>query len=237
MPTILATDTSTAINTVAVCRDGAVLAEVVVHAGRRHAERLMALTDTVLAESGLALEDVDALAVSIGPGSFTGLRIGVSAWKGLALGATKPLVAVPTLDAMARVANVHDGWVCPLVDARMKEVYGAVYQYKSGTRTCVVPAQVCPVEHILAGLPAGAAACCLGDGAQLYRERILAAQPEARFPDASLAAPRAGAVAQEAEALLAEGAQADAALVSPVYLRPSQAEQLAAARTAKAAPA
>jgi tRNA threonylcarbamoyladenosine biosynthesis protein TsaB len=237
MPIILATDTSTSINTVAVCRDGALLAEIVVQSGRRHAERLMALTATVLQEAGLTLRDVDALAVSIGPGSFTGLRIGVSAWKGLALGAQKPLVAVPTLDAMARLVSVADGWVCPLTDARMKEVYGAVYQVVAGERTCVIPPCVCPVEDVLAHLPRDIAPCFLGDGAYLYRDRIIAAHPGARFLDPSLAAPRASAVAAEAEAMLAAGTPTTAALVSPVYLRPSQAEQLAAGRAAQAATA
>ena len=235
MPIILATDTSTSINTVAVCRDGAPLAEVIVLAGRRHAERLMALTDTVLRESGLTLHDIDALAVSVGPGSFTGLRIGVSAWKGLALGAHKPLVAVPTLDAIARVAHRNDGWVCPLIDARMKEVYGAIYRFDSGRRTCIVPPRVCPVENLLSELPPESRPFCLGDGVALYRERISAAVPGACFAENDLAAPRASAVAAEAEALLQACAPTAAALISPVYLRPSQAEQLAAERAAKAA--
>lgn len=234
MPIILATDTSTAINTVAVCRDGAPLAEIIVQAGRRHAERLMALTSMALEEAGLGLHEVDALAVSIGPGSFTGLRIGVSAWKGLAFGARKPLIAVPTLDAMARLANVADGWVCPLTDARMKEVYAAVYHFAGGERTCMVPPCVCPVEDLLGQLPAEARPCCLGDGALLYRERIAAACPGVRFLETSQAAPRASAVAAEAEALLAAGTPTTAALVSPVYLRPSQAEQWRAARVAQA---
>ena len=83
---ILAADTSTSVNTVAVCEGAHVVAETVVDCGRAHSERLLATVDWVLNEAGLALNGLDALAISIGPGSFTGLRIGAATWKGLEIG-------------------------------------------------------------------------------------------------------------------------------------------------------
>ena len=94
---IVAGDTSTSINTVAVCRDDAILAETVVDCGRTHAERLLDTITWVLGEAAMSLNQVDALAISTGPGSFTGLRVGLATWKGLALGQDLPLVGVPTL--------------------------------------------------------------------------------------------------------------------------------------------
>ncbi len=225
---ILAVDTSTSINTVALCRgetgstDAAVLAEMVVECRRLHAERLLGVVDWVFAESGYSLSDVDALAVSVGPGSFTGLRIGVAAWKGLAFARGLPLVGVPTLDAMTHLLPLWDGIVCPLLDARMKEVYGSAYRYVHGAREKLFPDRVGRVEDLLEGL--AGPVWFLGDGATLYRERILVRVPEALFAPAFCSVPRAAAVAAEALYLLGTGISADAGRVAPVYIRPSQAE-------------
>jgi len=233
MTTILAADTSTSVNTVALWRDGAVLAETTAACGRRHSERLLLTVEWALGEAGLRLEDVDILAVSIGPGSFTGLRIGVAAWKGLALGMERPLLGVPTLDAMTRTSLFHDVLVCPFLDARMGEVYGAVYRYSGTVREKLTPDRVGVVEDLLSSLPAGPA-WFLGDGAALYRERIAGRVPGALFATGALAVPRASAVAVEAAMLLEQGAPADPAAAAPVYLRQSQAETNRARRQREA---
>lgn len=220
---ILAADTSTAINTVAVCANGRLLAETIVECGRSHAERLLATVDWVLAEAGLELGDLDALAISIGPGSFTGLRVGTATWKGLAFAQKLALAAVPTLDAMTRLGAFRDVVVCPLLDARMGEVFGAVYRFDGARRTKLTADMVCPVETILEEV--SEAAVFLGDGAAVYRDRILAKVPEAVFVEPLCSVPRASAVAGEAACLLAQGVSTDAAQVSPIYLRKSQAEE------------
>jgi tRNA threonylcarbamoyladenosine biosynthesis protein TsaB len=227
MHIILAADTTTGINTVAVCQaaspdDCRILAETITESHRLHSERLIATVDCVLTEAGLRLEEVTALAISNGPGSFTGLRIGAATWKGLALARRLPLVAVPTLDAMTRLGAFRDGTVCPLIDARMKEVFGAVYRFKNGIREKCTPDRVCPVESLLEGLEPPV--FVLGDGARIYRERIAACLPDAVYVEGLCAAPRASAVAAEAACLLAAGVDTDPAHVSPVYLRKSQAE-------------
>ena len=227
---ILAADTSTAINTVAVCEDDRILAETVVACARAHAERLLPTVDWVLDEAGLTLDDLDALAIAIGPGSFTGLRIGAATWKGLAFAKELPLVAVPTLDAMTRLGVFRDAVVCPLLDAKMKEVYGAVYRFDQGRREKLTADRVCPVEDILEGLEGEV--MVLGDGAAVYEDRIRAVLPDASFVAPGCSVPRASAVAAEAMALIEQGINSDAALVSPVYLRKSQAEELRARKKA-----
>jgi tRNA threonylcarbamoyladenosine biosynthesis protein TsaB len=221
---ILAADTSTSINTVAVCDDHGLLAETIVECGRGHSERLLTTVDWVLTEAGTPLNDIDALAISIGPGSFTGVRVGVAAWKGLAFARGLPLVGVPTLDAMTRLAPAWDGLVCPLLDARMREVFGAVYRFRGGVRQKLTDDLVCPVETILDLVKEGAA-WFLGNGARLYRDRILARAPGAIFAPGLASVPRASAVAAEGLALMAGGVCTDAARVTPVYLRKSQAEE------------
>jgi tRNA threonylcarbamoyladenosine biosynthesis protein TsaB len=222
MPTILAADTATSINTVAVCRDGAVLAEVAVDCHRRHSESLLDTCSWLLDQAECAPQQVDLLAISAGPGSFTGVRIGVATFKGLAAGLRRPLVAVPTLDALARVCPVQDGLVCPLLDARMGEVYGALYRFEAGSRTKLTEDRVSPVEDFLSEISEPAVFC--GDGALLYRDRILSVLPDARFAPLGWHMPRAAAVAAEALELVQAGCETDPALVDPVYLRASQAE-------------
>ncbi len=231
MPILLAADTSTAENTVAVCERAAAggfalpLAEVTAHSPRRHSERLLAMTEYVLGEAGVAMDALDALAVSIGPGSFTGLRIGAATWKGLAFALNLPLVPVPTLDALARRFMLCGGVVCTLLDARMKEVYGAGYRHVDGMRQKLVDDCVCSPEQFVKTLAPllneDEPLYFVGEGAAIYRDALLEAFPKATVHPAM---PRASAVAAEAFDWLDAGLPADAGQVSPVYLRASQAE-------------
>lgn len=214
---ILACDTTTPVNSLAVWHDGRTLAEVTVVAGRRHTERLLPTLDGLLRETGIDLAAIDTLAVSHGPGSFTGLRVGIATWKGLALAAGLPLVGVPTLDAMTRLLPGAEGLVCPLIDARMKEVFGAVYRVGPQGRETVSEAVAAPVEQVVAGLTGPVR--FFGDGADLYRDHIAALLPDALFPELPGGAPRASAVAAEAAALVAAGAATDPRRIEPVYLR------------------
>lgn len=241
MPIVLAADTSTAVNTVAVCERPSgsafpvLLAETSAHSPRRHAERLLATVGFVLDEAQLELTHVDALAIAIGPGSFTGLRIGAATWKGLALALGLPLAPIPTLNAMARQFAPCQGMVCPMLDARMKEVYAAAFRHEGDTRNKVLEDAVCPAARFLETVSEqrleNEPLLFVGEGATGCAPEILQA-----FPDAQLhpAIPRASAVAGEAFDWLEAGRPTDAASVSPVYLRASQAEtnKLRAARQA-----
>lgn len=219
---MLAADTTTSILTVAVCNDARILAETTVDCGRAHSERLLTTVEWMLAETGLALTDMDALAVSTGPGSFTGLRVGLSAWKGLALANHLPLVSVPTLDAMTHLSAFQTGIVCPLLDARMSEIFGAIYSFEKGRRQKRTPDCVCKVEDLMQQIEQPP--IVFGNGAALYAERIKAVHPEAVFLEPLCSVPRASAVAAEAMSLLEQGVDTDPAQAVPIYLRQSQAE-------------
>lgn len=220
---LLAADTTTSICTVAVCDANRVLAETFVECGRTHTERLVMTVDWALSETGLRLQELDALAITVGPGSFTGLRVGIAAFKGLALGKSLPLVGVPTLDAVARQGALFNGLVCPLIDAKMGEVFGAVYRYQDGKREKLTQDMVAPVERVLECTHEPT--LFLGDGAALYRARILTACGRAIFAPPECSLLRASAVAAEAADLLELGISTDAAAVTPVYLRKSQPEE------------
>jgi len=220
---ILATDTGTPYITIALCEPDHVRVEVTIHGARSHSERLLETVDWVLAQADCSLEDVDLLALSIGPGSFTGLRVGAAAWKGLAFASRIPLVAVPTLDALTRLVPVHNGLVCPLLDARMGEVFGALYRFQDGEREKLTPDRVCPIEELLDAV--NEPVHVFGDGATRYASAIRSLVPDAVFLPECVGQTRASAVAAEARMLVEAGASTDAALVSPVYLRKSQAEE------------
>ena len=127
---ILAADTSTKIGSVALVEDESPIAEYTLNVSETHSARLMPTIDRVLKDCGMQIAEVDALAVAIGPGSFTGLRIGLATFKGLALAAEKRLVAVPTLDALAASLAFSQHMVCPILDARMGEVYAEFYRIR-----------------------------------------------------------------------------------------------------------
>lgn len=228
MQHLLACDTTTTFLALSIVSREAVgaplqvRAELSINAGRRHAEGIFSAAEWLLSQSGLQLSELTHLAVTTGPGSFTGLRIGVAAWKGLAYGLNLPLVSVPTLDALSRSHPWQDASLCVMLDAKMSEVFTAAYRYEGGLRDKVRPDAVIPPAEAIAGL--SAESVFVGDGALRYAGLIRERHPQARILGEEYGAPSGKAVACEAFALLDAGASVDAARVEPVYLRKTQAE-------------
>jgi len=220
---LLAADTSTQVLSVAIADETRLLAETYVDCGRAHNERLLRTIDWLIAEAGVNQAAIEGYAVSMGPGSFTGLRIGVAALKGLALAHAKPLFGVATLPAMARATGMRDGTVCPLLDARMKEVFGAVYSYTAGVRSELAPMQAVPIQTILEN--ASADTLFIGEAAHLYADAIRDVFSDAAIASSAWNYPRASGLIEEAFAMMTDGADGDAAAVAPIYLRGSQAEE------------
>jgi tRNA threonylcarbamoyladenosine biosynthesis protein TsaB len=206
-----------------VASDGTVLAEAMHRESRAHAASLPGLVERVLADAGHQLDDVEAVAVSIGPGSFTGLRVGVAFAKGLAFAGGVPVVAVPTLEALARVADATIGeTVCAALDARKREVYAAFFRVEAAGVRRLGPDRALAPEALAERLDTG---CVLvGDAGEVYG-KILA--PRAVVRPFATYHPRAGVVARLGwERLLAgEAARPGAGLgeLEPVYVRPPDA--------------
>jgi len=218
---VLGLDTATWTAAVGVVRDQVVLAEDVEPASRSHVASLPALVERVLARAGLAIGDVEGLAISIGPGSFTGLRIGLGLAKGLAFAGGVPLAAVSTLEALAAVAGAAPGeTVCAALDARKREVYAAVFDVGEAGALCRRgPDMALAPDALAAQLPA--ATVLVGDAASAYPETLgpgLVVRPfETHHP-------RGGMVARLGARRLAAGEAVDVGTVEPVYVRPSEAE-------------
>jgi tRNA threonylcarbamoyladenosine biosynthesis protein TsaB len=239
--------------------DGCVeIAEVARDSGLAHGAEILALIDDCLERGGVALEDVGCIAVSSGPGSFTGLRVALATAKGLALGGDLPLVGVPTLEALA--ATVLPGWttspveasagivVAACLDARKGEVYGAGFVIREPAweqpnprlerRSADAACRPDAFASELAGwLGADRPGLLVGDGAQRYAEQILAplgARVHALpFPSH---APRGAIVARLGAGLFAQGGSHDRAALVPSYARASEAEIVRARRSGGAGP-
>ncbi len=213
---VLAVETSTLAGGVALLDGERLRGEYVLDVAATHSERLLPAIERLLADAGYAPRDLTGLAVAVGPGSFTGLRIGLSTVKGLALALGVPVAAVPTLDAMAAALPFAALPVCPVLDARKGEVYACRYRW-DGTA-------MRREWDYLALSPAALAArldepvILLGDGAPAI------ASPHARLAPPHRRLPSPAAVGVLGQARLAAGDTVPAAELVPIYLRPSEAE-------------
>jgi tRNA threonylcarbamoyladenosine biosynthesis protein TsaB len=224
---LLAVETSTLTGAVALLQSGSVVAESRVSVAVTHGERLMAAIDGVLRAARCELGHVDAFAVAVGPGSFTGLRIGVSTVKSLAFATGKPVVGVPTLDALAWTLPFCAYPVCPILDAKKDEVYAALYRTLDGRLELLeAPRAVAPAtlaEELRATWEGPLV--FLGDGVAPFGAvlgDILGTR--ARLAPGGLRLPSAATVGELGGAALARGDAADPAALVPLYLRPSEAE-------------
>lgn len=220
---ILAVDTATEVCGLALFVNGQVKAERSIAQGVTHTKLLMGALSALLQEAGMDIAALDGLAVTRGPGSFTGLRIGISTVKGLALATGKPLVGVSTLAVLAHQAPGGTSWVCPMIDARRKEVYWSLYRRQGDDLLRMLPEQAGSVVDAVTQL--GREPCLfIGNGAQLYAavigERLA---QTAQLADARLHALQPGMVARLGAQCLAQGHRDDVHRFVPVYLRPSDA--------------
>jgi tRNA threonylcarbamoyladenosine biosynthesis protein TsaB len=215
---ILSIDTSTTVCSVALHRDGAVLACYELFTEKSSSGMLTTLIQNAVQHSGHQLSELDAVAVAKGPGSYTGLRIGVSTAKGLCFALHKPLLAINTLEAMAQqVSGFYPASyaLCPLLDARRMEVYCAVYD-SEGREILPTSAQIID-EHSFADLLAQQSVVFFGNGAAKCRA-VLAHQPQAVFPG-QLIHPSARTVGQLAAIAYQKNEFEDVANFEPYYLK------------------
>ncbi len=232
---ILALDSSGLVASVAVAEDDVLLAEYTVNYKKTHSQTLLPMLDEVAKMIELELQSVDAIAVAGGPGSFTGLRIGSATAKGLGLALDKPLVSVPTVDALAWNLYGCQEYICPMMDARRSQVYTGIYTFHGDefvTKRAQEPMAVADLAGVLNDL--GGSVVFLGDGVPVYREMIASLlKVPYRFAPAHLNRQRASAVAVLAMKYYREGKLQTAAEHRPEYLRLSQAERERAEKAGK----
>lgn len=221
---ILAVDTTTPWGSTALLEDERVSAEFSVESPATHSARLMRTIDCLLAAAGRTIKDVEAFAAAAGPGSFTGIRIGLSAVKALALASGRPAVAVSTLEALAlKGAAFQARLVAPMLDAKKNELYAALFEVSSKSRRELLPQAAYDPDAFFSRLPSGRVIHFVGNGVRLYERKLLGyMRDKARLLD------RSDFLAAEVGRLgyrkLLAGELTNAAGLAPVYLRKSQAE-------------
>ena len=223
---ILAFETSAKACSAALHDGKSLLAESYQNSGLTHSQTLMVMAEDLLKVCGKTAADVTHLAVAAGPGSFTGVRIGVSAAKGFAWGAQLPVYGVSTLEAMARSLGAWEGHVCCCMDARRNQVYNAVFQVKSGEITRICEDRAIAMADLKEELERIEGPIWLvGDGAALVHRNLSADIPELILPPEHRRHQRASGVALAAVEAMERGESGDGAALQPNYLRMSQAER------------
>ena len=216
----------------ALCQDEALIAQTFLHTGLTHSQTLLPMAQRLLADCGLTVRDLDLVAVAAGPGSFTGLRIGVAAAKGLAWAAqTSPAWACSTLEAMAWNLAGFSGQVCAAMDARRHQVYNARFQVDGTAPQRLTPDRAIALEDLIEELKGETTPqLVVGDGAQLCWDALTAAGIPARLAPPNLRQQTAWGVARHALELARAGQTVPPEALVPVYHRLSQAERERLAR-------
>lgn len=231
---ILAFETSAKAASVALMNNGKLLGESYQNTGLTHSQTLMVMAEDLLKTCGLTAKDVEAVAVAAGPGSFTGVRIGVAAAKGFAWGAELPCYGVSTLEAMARNLGVYQGYVVPAMDARRSQVYTAIFHAQKGALTRVEADMAISLAELSEKIKNFEENVFLvGDGANLCYNALLEEVPGLILPPEHRMHQRAAGVALAAQVMMDAGEPGSAAELIPNYLRLSQAERERLARENK----
>lgn len=224
---ILALESSGLVASVAVIEDNNLLGEYTMNYKKTHSQTLLPMLQALTEMIELDLDTIDAIAVSKGPGSFTGLRIGSATAKGLGLALGKPIIPVPTIDAMAYNLWGTDKQVCPIMDARRQQTYTGLYVFENGQMNTVIPQCAVDISEIVEQInKTGRPVIFLGDGVPVFAEYITEnLKVPCEFAPATCNRQRAASVAVLAQELYAQGVVETAVEHKPDYLRLSQAER------------
>jgi tRNA threonylcarbamoyladenosine biosynthesis protein TsaB len=228
---ILAIDTSTMLGGVAIMEDSSgLIAEVRLNVKSTHSERLMTTINSALRLAAITLQDIDAFAVAIGPGSFTGLRIALSTVKGLSYATRKPIISVPTFEALAWHFPYCRYPVCTMLDARKKEVYVALFQWENNRFIRLIDETSIKISEFLERFDKDIASSheriiFTGEGALLYRERIIEVMgKKALFASPEKMIPSPANVAYIGMKKALKGEFSEPIRLTPLYIRKSEAE-------------
>jgi len=223
---ILAFETTAKAGSVALLEDGKLLAESYQNTGLTHSQTLMVMAEDMLKAAGKTVSDLTAVAVAEGPGSFTGVRIGVAAAKGLAWGGELPCYGVSTLEAMAETLGIWEGYVCPCMDARRSQVYNALFYVNRGEIQRIREDRAIALSDLAEELKTlDGPIFLVGDGSNLTHRTLSGEIPELILPPEHRLHQRASGVALAAAKKIAAGEPGDGNALTPNYLRLSQAER------------
>ena len=222
---VLSIDSSSKVATVALLNDDTLLGEYVINDKREHSVLLMPMIENLLKDCELTINDIDGFVVSKGPGSFTGLRIGMATIKGLSFGANKPYISLSSLDGLAYSLSYFNGIICPIMDALRENVYTALYKNEDGEFKNIMEPTPMELPDLLEMLKEkNEEVIFTGDGLLKHKEYIKVNFPNAKFASNHVSLTRASSIGELALNLLKQGIKDDPNS-APVYLKKPQAER------------
>lgn len=224
---IIAIDASGIAGSVAYIANGKLVGEYYVCHKLTHSQTIMPMLEHLKGMIGIDLEKVDAIATTSGPGSFTGIRIGVATAKAMAMALQVPLIGIPTLDVMANNMTFTDAIICPIMDARRNQVYTAYYEWQEGELLRMSDHLGVEIDNLLEMLKAEERQVIfLGDGVEVFKDKITEVLGEnGKFAPSFLMMQRASTLAHLATKAYEKGEVSDPDTFVPMYLRKSQAER------------
>lgn len=224
---ILALDTSSIVATAAVMDGEKLMGEYILNHKKTHSQKLMPMLQEILESCELSPKEIDVFAVTLGPGSFTGLRIGLATIKAMAQALDRPVVGVSTLESLAFNLVYCKGLICPIIDAQRDLVYTGTYQWQQMQLSKVMEEKVISINELIAALKdRKEEVLFVGDALEKFRDLIQEEMKElAVFPPAIVRMPRASSVGELARRKAEMGEMAKASEILPIYMRKSQAEK------------
>ena len=222
---VLSMDSSSLVTTVALLKDEHLLGEFTLNFKREHSVILMEKIEMLLKDCNIDISEVDGFLVPKGPGSFTGLRIGMATVKGLSMGSNKPYLSISSLDALAYSLVNFDGIICPIMDALRDSVFTCMYKSSNGELSKIIDYSALSLDELVEVLQQkDEPVIFTGDGVYKYKEYLLEKLPNAKFAPNHLSVVRASALGELGMELLRKG-QYDDMNSSPLYLKKPQAER------------
>ena len=223
---ILSIDSSTPVAGISVSDGNKLLGEVMINTQNTHSEKLMPMVQQILNDLQMSIQQIDAVAVTCGPGSFTGLRIGMATAKGIVQGGNKKLIAIPTLDCLAQNLKHYPGVICPIMNAQKKQVYTAIYRTAEGKLERLSDYQAIEADKLAEQLlTLNETVWFTGDGveafADVFKEKL---GDRCRLADGNTVLPRAGALAMLAAERAEKEEFDDLYQAELIYIRKSEAE-------------
>ncbi|ADL52719.1 tRNA (adenosine(37)-N6)-threonylcarbamoyltransferase complex dimerization subunit type 1 TsaB [Clostridium cellulovorans] len=230
---VLAVDSSSECASVAIIDDNRLLGEITYNYKKQHSVIMMEMIDTILKNTSMTVKDIDGFVVSKGPGSFTGLRIGMASVKGLAQGTKKPMISISSLDALAYNLAYTEGILCPIFDALRNNVYTALYHFDGVKLIRLTDYLNLSVDELVVLLKEkNDKVTFIGDDVYKFKEKLLSVT-NCNFAPRNLNATRASSLGELGQISLQAGISDDLITVAPLYIRNSQAENEYEARNGK----
>lgn len=222
---VLSIDSSSKVATAALMRDGSLLGEITLNDKREHSVILMTIINELLEVNNLTVDNIDGYVVSKGPGSFTGLRIGMATIKGLSFGSNKPYVSISSLDALAFSVSNFDGIICPIMDALRNSVYTSLYKSSNGRLEKLMDYCALDMDELIEVIKSkNEKVIFIGDGLEKNKDYLIKNCPNCSFPPNHLNLVRASSLGELGNELLKSG-KFDDPNSTPFYLKKPQAER------------